>query len=88
MLIINETYAINNDGICYTIYKRPAFNPKKPDAKREYAPRWHLNTLPQAVNFLIDRGVVLDGGFAAAVKGIERFKRDIANAVGRCWVAF
>lgn len=77
MLIINETYAIKNDGLCYNVCKRPKFNPKKPDAKREYITKWYLNTFAQAVAFLVDRAVVVPRNLELLADEIESLKKDI-----------
>jgi len=80
MLIINDKYAIKNDGICHTIYYKPERDPKKdPDGtkKREYRPKWYLNTLSQAICFLTDRAIDIPSDLKTMSKAIEAFKKDI-----------
>ena len=50
MLIINEKYAIKNDGLCYNICVN-----RKRKGKMEYEAKWYFNTLSQAICFLADR---------------------------------
>ena len=81
MLIINEDYAIKNDGLCYAICKRPKFNPEKPDVVREYTAKWYLNTLSQAICFLIDRAIEIPYDLKILSDNIESFKNDIQGSL-------
>ena len=81
MLIINDEYAIKNDGLCYAICKKPKFNPDKPDVVREYTAKWYLNTLSQAVDFLLDRTVAIPEDLKTMSEGIELFKREIRKSI-------
>ena len=82
MLIINETYAIKNDGLCYAICKKAKLNPKKPAKKDpEYKSTWYFNTLSQAVTFLIDRAVDIPADLELMAQQIEMLKDDLENAL-------
>ena len=76
MLIINEKYAIKNDGLCYAICE-----PRKRKGIVGYEPKWYLNTLSQAVNFLIDRDVDIPDTLKGLSDNIESLKNDIQTSL-------
>ena len=79
MMVINATYAIKNyDGVCYAICKSKK---SKKTGERYYEAKWYLNTLSQAVNFLIDRAIDIPGDLKTMSDDIEKFKKELRNAL-------
>ena len=76
MLIINEKYAIKNDGLCYAICEA-----KKQKGEIKYLARWYLNTLAQAINFLTDRAIEIPSDLKTLSDNIELFKADVLNSL-------
>ena len=76
MLIINEKYAIKNDGLCYTICE-----PRKRKGIVDFEPRWYLNTLAQAICFLADRAIDIPDNLQELSDNIESFKNDVQKSL-------
>ncbi len=75
MIIITEDYAIKNDNNCYIICKR-----KKRKGEDVFEGRWYFNTFSQALCFLVDRSVYVDGTMEDLARQIEDLKRDVKIA--------
>ena len=75
MLIINDKYAIKNDGLCYAICKA-----RKQKGEIKFIARWYFNTLSQAICFLTDRAIDIPSDLKTLSDGIESFKNDVLNA--------
>ena len=78
MLIINEKYAIKNDGLCYAICELEII---KKTGAHYWRPRWYLNTLAQAICFLTDRAIEIPETLQELSDNIESFKNDIKNSL-------
>lgn len=76
MLIINEKYAIKNDGLCYAICEK-----RKYKGEMKYEAKWYLNTLSQAINFLIDRAIEIPPDLKTLSDNIESLKNDLLNSL-------
>ena len=76
MLIINEKYAIKNDGLCYNICVN-----RKRKGKMEYEAKWYFNTLSQAICFLLDRSIDIPSDLKTLSDNIESFKTDVRNSL-------
>ena len=78
MLIINENYAIKNDGLCYAICE---FEIIKKTGEGYFRPKWYLNTLAQAVAFLADRSIDIPETLQGLSDNIESFKNDVTESL-------
>ena len=78
MLIINDKYAIKNDGLCYAVCE---FEIIKKTGEGYFRPKWYLNTLAQAVCFLADRSIDIPETLQGLSDNIETFKNDIVRAL-------
>ena len=76
MLIINDKYAIKNDGLCYAICVK-----RKYKGEMIYEGKWYLNTLAQAINFLADRAIEIPSDLKTLSDNIESFKHDVLNSL-------
>ena len=76
MLIINDKYAIKNDGLCYAICE-----PRKRKGRVGFEPRWYLNTLAQAICFLTDRAIDIPSDLKTLSDNIESFKNDVQKSL-------
>ena len=76
MLVINDKYAIKNDGLCYAICES-----RKYKGKIKYEAKWYFNTLVQAICFLLDRAIDIPETLKVLSDNIESFKKDIRNSL-------
>lgn len=78
MLILPNNFAIKNTKHCYEVGKRQ----KSKDTGEYHGPyssQWYFTSLLQAVNFCIDRGVIIPKSVELMVDELENLKRQVID---------
>jgi len=82
MYVINDNYAIKNDGLCFAVcYKPKKSKSKLSKAKQKYKSKWYFNTLDSALCFLIDKAIEIPKDLQIMSDDICQLKTDIKNMI-------